>query len=527
MLEANRISRIVVIVLSVLMSQSIYGQGVQFHTDQAMDGYTLYESGNTAVLIDNCGHLLHEWNDVAAQYHPKLLPNGNIIYIESFSRDIIEKDWNDNTINKLSINSSNIFLDYEVIIMPNGNYLCLARKSFSQSQFESIGYNYGSTQGDGIGNPSQVDMVVEVDRNSGDIVWQWNITDHVIQERDPSKGNFGVVADHPELLNMDAIATYDWTFQESFMINGFDYNSELDQIVLSIRKMSEIAIIDHSTTTAEAAGHSGGNSGKGGDILYRWGNPKNYGQGDASDRELYFQHNPNWIKYGQLKGNIIMYNNGLNRPGTNYSAVPIINTQVDVNGDYTVQGNGVYSPEEPDLEYSPVPDGLGYYGFYSGYTSAAKILANGNVLVTVGGDDEVFEMTPDGSVVWVYELYDSNLTFRVEKYALDYPAFDGRDLTAGDVLEFPPSTISCTLVDVEDAYFDNSQVWIVDSQLNLTTDISGYLTFKMYSLDGQLLIDTKLVGDHSVDISDYSEGIYFVNIKTDQSNKSITYKVIK
>ena len=225
MLEANRISKVVAIVFSVLVSQSLYGQGVQLHTDQAMDGYTLYESGNTAVLIDNCGHLLHEWNDVAAQYHPKLMPNGNIIYIESFSRDIVEKDWNDNTINKLSINSSDIFLDYEVIIMHNGNYLCLARKNFSQSQFESLGYNYGSTQGDGIGNPSQVDMVVEVDRNTGNIVWQWNVADHVIQERDPSKGNFGVVADHPELLNMDAISTYDWTFQESFMINGFDYNA--------------------------------------------------------------------------------------------------------------------------------------------------------------------------------------------------------------------------------------------------------------------------------------------------------------
>ena len=527
MLEANRISKVVVIVFSVLVSQSLYGQGVQLHTDQAMDGYTLYESGNTAVLIDNCGHLLHEWNDVAAQYHPKLMPNGNIIYIESFSRDIVEKDWNDNTINKLSINSSNIFLDYEVIIMPNGNYLCLARKSFSQSQFESLGYNYGSTQGDGIGNPSQVDMVVEVDRNTGNIVWQWNVADHVIQERDPSKGNFGVVADHPELLNMDAIATYDWTFQESFMINGFDYNAELDQIVLSIRKMSEIVIIDHSTTTAEAAGHSGGNSGKGGDILYRWGNPQNYGQGDGTERELYFQHNPNWIKYGSLKGNIIMYNNGLNRPGTNYSAVPIINTEVDVNGDYTIQGNGIYSPEEPSLEYSPGPSGLGYYGFYSGYTSAAKILTNGNVLVTVGGDDEIFEMTPDGSVVWIYGLYQSDLTFRVEKYASDYPAFDGRDLTAGDVLEFPPSTISCTLVDVEDAYFDNSHAWIADSQVNLTTDISGYLTFKMYSLDGQLLIDTKFLGDYSIDISDFSEGIYFINIKTEQSNKSITFKVSK
>jgi hypothetical protein len=57
-------------------------------------------------------------------------------------------------------------------------------------------------------------------------------------------------------------------------MNSIDYNPTFDQIAMSVRGNSEVWIIDHSTTTAQAKGHTGGKYGKGGDLLYRYGNPE-------------------------------------------------------------------------------------------------------------------------------------------------------------------------------------------------------------------------------------------------------------
>ena len=85
----------------------------------------------------------------------------------------------------------------------------------------------------------------------------------------------------------------DWTH-----VNAVCYNPELDQIMLSVHSFSEVWIIDHSTTTEEAASHSGGRRGKGGDLLYRWGNPRAYRSGTRADQRLFAQHDAHWIAQG-------------------------------------------------------------------------------------------------------------------------------------------------------------------------------------------------------------------------------------
>jgi hypothetical protein len=236
--------------------------------------------------------------------------------------------------------------------------------------------------------------------------------------------------------------------------NGIDYNPELDQIVLSLRQFSELWVIDHSTTTAEAAGHSGGNSGKGGDLLYRWGNPQAYGAGDASDQKLFVQHDAQWIEPGLPgEGNILVFNNGDGRPEGNYSSVDEIVPPADSSGNYSLTSGQAYGPVEPTWTYvAPNPT-----DFFSLFISGAQRLPNGNTLIDDGMHGTLFEVTSEGTIVWKYvnpvtsagplaqgDPVAGNFVFRAYRYAPDFPGLEGMDLTPGGAIEIPKPTPTAT-----------------------------------------------------------------------------------
>ncbi len=164
-----------------------------------------------------------------------------------------------------------------------------------------------------------------------------------------TQSNFGVVSDHPELLDFNFLngnaGDANWLH-----INSLHYNSNLDQIILSSRILSEIYIIDHSTTTAEAASHTGGTYGKGGDFLYRWGNPQAYDKGDDSDRTLYSQHYPHWIPDGLVDaGKILIFNNG---NSIRFSSVDIITPPIDISRCIHYDAINGYGPATSDWTYT-------------------------------------------------------------------------------------------------------------------------------------------------------------------------------
>ena len=353
----------------------------------------------TTYLIDSNGDVNHTWS---SSHGPGegvyMLEDGSILRAIKLSLSgggagggIQKITWDDTLIWDFRYYTDEYLSHHDIEPLPNGNVLMIAWEYKTRNEAIAAGRDPNKL----IGNTLRPDHVIEVKptgATSGDIVWEWHAWDHLIQDYDPSKDNYGVVEDHPELIDINFGHTQaDWLHT-----NSIDYHEEFDQIILSVNNFNEIWVIDHSTTTEEAAGHTGGNSGKGGDILYRWGNPQAYRRGTSNDRKYFTQHDARWIEPGcPGEGNILVFNNGGGRPGTDYTSIDEIEPPVDENGNYTLIPGEAYGPEEQIWIYNT--------NFYALYIGGTQRLPSGNTLICNGPSGEFTEVTPEGVIVWEYE----------------------------------------------------------------------------------------------------------------------------
>ena len=156
-------------------------------------------------------------------------------------------------------------------------------------------------------------------------------------------------------------------------------------------------ILDHSTTTEEAAAIRGGRWGRGGDLLWRWGNPSVYDRGAEEDRLLFLQHDPTWIP-GDAPGELrlLLFNNGLDRPTGEYSSLEELVLPFDPDLGFLLEEGEPFGPPRASWSYS-APG-----AFFSPFVSGAQRLPNGNTLACSGVPGRVFEITREGRIVWEY-----------------------------------------------------------------------------------------------------------------------------
>ena len=437
--------------------------GLFNNSPKAFPGYTLFAPKHHTLiyLMDNEGRAVRSWK---SQYEPGqsvyLLENGHLLHC-CFTKNrgftsggeggrIEEFDWDGNMVWEFEYSTDQHLSHHDVKPLPNGNILMLAVEKKTREECLAAGFNSRMMRD----NQLFPEFFIEVQPTrpkGGKIVWEWHVWDHLIQDNDSSKANYGDVAAHPELIDVDcngrAVPAF-WNHG-----NSIAYNEKLDQIVLSARGCNEVWVVDHSTTTQEAAGHAGGRSGKGGDLLFRWGNPAAYGRGTRQDRQLFQQHDAQWIPDGcPGAGNILIFNNGLDR---GYSTVVEIVPPVDERGNYKIAPGKAFGPDKPVWSYQAKNP----TDFYSSEISGAHRLPNGNTLICAGVRGTFFEVTPAGETVWEYvnpvvhngilaqgeksgldhRGHSWNAVFKIHRYPVDYPALAGKDLTPIGPIEQPAS----------------------------------------------------------------------------------------
>ncbi|MBK7684318.1 MAG: aryl-sulfate sulfotransferase [Bacteroidetes bacterium] len=249
-----------------------------------VDGYVLFmpNSYTKTYLIDKCGRKINEWpatyrpgNSVYLLEDGTLLRTGNVMnpaFSAGGSGGYIEKvSWTGQLLWSYEVSDANRLQHHDVYPMPNGNVLVLLfeKKTLAEAFDAGLDSIFPGTE-------FFTEKIIElqpIGLDSAITVWEWSVWDHLIQQHNASKSNFGVVQSHPELVHINYNITSTNSNADWIHLNAVTYHPALDQIMLCSRFFSEFWIIDHSTTTATAAGHVGGTYGKGGDLFVSLGKP--------------------------------------------------------------------------------------------------------------------------------------------------------------------------------------------------------------------------------------------------------------
>ena len=436
--------------------------GLFKRTAAASSGYYTIISPNSAkstYLIDMDGRPVHQWtSSYAAGLIGFLRPNGNLVRAGSIGAaadpnfkpnqgggGILEEyDWNGNLVWSMNLSDSQFLQHHDIEILPNGNILATRWEFHTAADAIAAGRDPANVTAGKLWSEQIIEIQPTLP-SGGTIVWSLRSWDHMVQQFDSTKANYGSVSANPQRFDMNPP---DGDTSDDFQhCNSVKYNPDLDEIIINFHRYSEFFIIDHGTTTAQAATESGGARGHGGAILYRWGNPMMYGRGTAADEQLFNDHDAHWIKPGLPgAGNILIFNNGLNRPGNPpFSEVDEVVPPLLADGTYTQPApTDPYGPAAPVWKYVATPPS----SFYSSIISGTDRMPNGNTAIDEGTTGRQFEIDTNGNILWQWinpvngtgtltqgQPLSGTAVFKIRRYPSDFSGFVGHPLIPGPELE--------------------------------------------------------------------------------------------
>ena len=488
-----RIAPTVLVALTAIVGTDASGQSSAARTAglikrdiSAFEGYTLSKPfrgqapespGLTFYLLNNAGNPVSQWTTV--------LPTrtGDFMYLRSNGEMVFTSDdgfWAVTPDGELAWNvdlPDSWQRHHEVVELPNGDFLLPAFIKKTRAEAEAAGFDVVAADA----CPRAPDLAtLFVDniwvlrprcdsagdcslKHGYDIIWNWNLWDHKVQDDDPLKEDFVAnIADHPGKVDISYIDPAGglcsqyiqgaWTFGR---FNALDFNADRNEVIISESLMNEIFVIGYGSQA---------------DLLYRWGNPYAYGAGapfvsksSRGDQVLSFQHRVHWIATGLPgAGHVLIFNNG-----ADWGDSAVMEVQLPYQGNsYRQPAAGEqFDPATVVWQYDRY-DAPG--AFFASFVSSAQRLPNGNTLINHGPTGYFFEVTPTKQKVWEYrypqvgypgipvqqqgQALATMSAYRAWRYAPDFPGLAFLNLSPADPLEQYAHTYA---IDIKPGSCDN------------------------------------------------------------------------
>src|SRR6218665_2564045 len=235
----------------------------------------------------------------------------------------------------------------------------------------------------------------------------------------------------------------------------------------------------------------------------------------------------------------MVFNNGRDRPGGDYSTVESFVPPLQNDGSYAAGSTLAFQPDSVSWLYHDPS----YIGFYSNNVSGAQRLPDGNTLICSGTGGLFFEVDTTGAIVWKYKnpvnvagpaAQGSNIfnnsVFRTVFYEESYPGFSGHTLVPGAPVELDPLPYSCSApLSINEKQNEERPLVFpnpFDTAIKIQLADQGPVGYFLTDIAGKVIMKGELEHPHqTLDTGALPAGMYVLNIKS--AGKSYYYRLVK
>ena len=311
------------------------------------------QSPDDVRLIDMNGNLVHTWKvDPYFNKRSRLQPNGNLLCVGN-DLTITEYDWDGNVVwTHKGIGSTN-----DMRVLANGNRLLLAHEPMPEAFQKQVNdveiAPWWGPRKRGSEETQRSADLYEVNLK-GEVVWEWHAYNHLDLNR------FSPATPPGDWLHVNSVAP----IPENKWYDDGDERFRPGNILVNARNIDTMYIVDKQTKKVV------------------WEGTHNYKSG------MSHSHEPEMIEKGLPgAGNIILFDNGLftrNRIHTGQSFVVELN------------------PVTQEVVWVYETKGYANIKFFSKTMGTQKRLPNGNTYIAEDNKGRLFQVKPDGEIVWEF-----------------------------------------------------------------------------------------------------------------------------